>query len=65
MPKPAIRVVRGQPDDAELAALLVALSVLAARPPTHDEQPVPARANWDRDRQSRFCPPGAWTSGLR
>jgi len=39
----SLRVERGEPDDAELAALLVALAALANAPGT---EPVPARSSW-------------------
>jgi hypothetical protein len=38
-----IRVVRGAPDDVEVAALAVVLAVLAASPPTTDPKRPPSR----------------------
>lgn len=60
---PGFRVVRGLPDDLELAALVAALLVAAAPPP------APARAPWGDPAWSRDAPlvarPGAWRlSGL-
>lgn len=54
-----IRIVRGTPDEYELAALTVALLVAARREqaPSEDE---PARATWD---PPAYDPPGAWTEG--
>jgi hypothetical protein len=41
-----IRVVRGAPDDDELAALLVVLHILAARAEPVSAQPGLDRPNW-------------------
>ncbi|TDQ04386.1 acyl-CoA carboxylase epsilon subunit [Labedaea rhizosphaerae] len=51
-----IKILRGNPDDSELAALAV---VLAAVTTTSRPAPVPGpeRAHWDRP--ARFQPPGA------
>ncbi|WP_199439491.1 acyl-CoA carboxylase subunit epsilon [Umezawaea beigongshangensis] len=59
---PPLRVVRGTPDDAELAALTVVVAALASAPP---EKPVDApRSAWsDPGRRMRTPPrpgPGAW-----
>ncbi|WP_405618659.1 acyl-CoA carboxylase subunit epsilon [Streptomyces sp. NBC_00076] len=46
----AFRVVRGNPDPSELAALVAVLTVLRARAGTTDDDAGPAapRATWDR-----------------
>lgn len=52
-----VRVVRGSPDDAEVAALIVALGAVS-RPAERDARaPVP-RAPWLRS--PRYQPPGSW-----
>lgn len=40
---PLVRVVRGEPDDVELAALAVVLAALAASPPPADPARPPSR----------------------
>ena len=66
MTRPLLRVVRGEPDDAELAALTaVVLSVTAA---ATEPEPAP-RSRWaDRAalvRRPMVAGPGAWrASGL-
>ena len=57
MTGPLITVVRGEPDDEELAALTVALlSLTAAR--ARPVRPVPPAPAWTRD---AFTAPGAWS----
>ena len=59
--RPILRVVRGEPDDAELAALIAVVSARASAPATAEE-PVPNAWN-DRTRLvRRELPhgPGAW-----
>mgnify|MGYP005823826771 CR=1 FL=1 len=63
--RPALRIVRGAPDEAELAALV---AVLAARGGGEPE-PEPVRSGWT-DRtfglRGRFDPgPGAWQRSAR
>jgi acyl-CoA carboxylase epsilon subunit len=41
---PLVRIVRGEPDDVEVAALAVVLAVLAASPPPTD--PMRAASQW-------------------
>lgn len=60
--RPVLRVVRGQPDDAELAAVL---AVTAARPAVDsEERPAATRSRWaDRASLLRYPNqpgPGAW-----
>ncbi|HVE25653.1 MAG TPA: acyl-CoA carboxylase subunit epsilon [Sporichthya sp.] len=60
-PRPILRVVRGEPDDAELAALIAVVSARAAAAPAEAE-PEP-NAWTDRSRLvRRELPhgPGAW-----
>jgi len=52
---PAFRVLRGDPDDAELAALVAVLTATASRPPA-----APARSAW-----SPLAAPTWRTSTLR
>jgi Acyl-CoA carboxylase epsilon subunit len=40
---PLVRVVRGEPDDVEVAALAVVLAVFAASPPPADPKRPPSR----------------------
>ena len=59
--RPLLRVVRGEPDDAELAALIAV--VAAAATPTRAAEPEVADAWRDRSHLVRrpFTPgPGAW-----
>ncbi len=60
--EPPVRIVRGAPDGAELAAVLLAL--LTANGHTEgaeEETATPARAAWGPAHGWR--PPGAWTTG--
>ncbi|MEU0532475.1 acyl-CoA carboxylase epsilon subunit [Amycolatopsis tolypomycina] len=64
--RPRLRVVRGLPDDAELAAVVAALLVVSAAGPS---SPVPARSAWAAPGARRDAPrtagPDAWRlSGL-
>ncbi|WP_026877344.1 acyl-CoA carboxylase subunit epsilon [Jiangella gansuensis] len=60
-PRPVLRVVRGNPTDEELAALLV---VLAARTAAAPAQPAPGRSAWasywSRNRAPLTAGSGAW-----
>ncbi|MFC8127866.1 acyl-CoA carboxylase epsilon subunit [Streptomyces sp. NPDC057302] len=60
----ALAVVRGRPDDLELAAVTAVLKAMAQQaqapaPPTPD----PAHARWAGDGRTR--PAGSWRSGGR
>ncbi|MFC4004187.1 acyl-CoA carboxylase subunit epsilon [Prauserella oleivorans] len=60
--RPLLRVVRGNPDDAELAALTAVIAGLAAASPEREEPP--ARSRW-ADRAALVRAPlhpgqGAW-----
>jgi hypothetical protein len=64
---PLLRVVRGAPDDAELAALTAVVAALSSAPP--EERAAAPRSAWgDPGRRMRALPqpgPGAWpASGL-
>jgi hypothetical protein len=64
--RPALRVVRGTPDEAELAALV---AVLAARSGSGEPAPEPERGGWgDRTQLVRGQLPfgrGAWRRSAR
>jgi hypothetical protein len=65
-PRPVLHVVKGSPDDAELAALVTVVAALARGSAA---EPAPPRSLW-RDRHRNIRPPigpgpGAWrASGL-
>jgi hypothetical protein len=56
--RPDVRVLRGSPDDAEVAALIVALGAVSG-PPARDARATVPRAPWLRS--PRYQPPGSWT----
>jgi hypothetical protein len=63
---PQIRIVRGEPDDIEVAAVVAAILSAGG---THSPAPEPRRSLWAlRSRNARPAPPrgpGAWrASGL-
>jgi hypothetical protein len=62
LPAVTLRVVRGDPTDEELAALVVVLQALATAPATGP--PAPARRAWAAPRDAVRRPlvpgPGAW-----
>ncbi|WP_037887622.1 acyl-CoA carboxylase epsilon subunit [Streptomyces sp. NRRL S-87] len=65
LPDPHLRVVRGMPDELELAALLLAVTLLArsgdaAHPARHRRS---GRAHWDRPRLGGFHPCHSWRAG--
>jgi hypothetical protein len=51
--EPLFTIVRGRPDDAELAALAAVVVALKTRKPPAGPRPAP----W---RRGRYHPPGAW-----
>lgn len=59
MTSPAFRVLRGNPDDGELAALTVALLLLKRAVPAGRPEP-PRRPAWNRE---NYLPPGSWPGG--
>ncbi|MQY27416.1 acyl-CoA carboxylase epsilon subunit [Nocardia aurantia] len=62
MNEPVVRIERGNPDDLELAALLIALAVVAARPAeSADDQRAPVR--WlRRERRTAFVASHSWAA---
>jgi hypothetical protein len=63
--RPLLRVVRGEPDDTELAALTAVVAALASRAAPAEE--APNRSRWaDRAallRKPHRPGPGAWRAG--
>ncbi|MGC7096579.1 acyl-CoA carboxylase subunit epsilon [Amycolatopsis lurida] len=63
--EPLVRVVRGEPDDFELAAVTVVLAALLAAEPEAPVVPEP-RSGWADRSRSLGIPaqhaPGAWNS---
>ncbi|MFD5824887.1 acyl-CoA carboxylase subunit epsilon [Lentzea sp. NPDC060358] len=61
--KPLLRVVKGEPDDFQLAALTAVVAGLAAAAPVADDEPKP-RPEWAnharRVRRPLQHGPGAW-----
>lgn len=68
--QPEIEVLRGTPDDDELAALLVVLAAELAEPPParpNTDRPMAGGWNsyWRRVRQPFVYGPEAWSGSLR
>ncbi len=68
--QPEIEVLRGTPDDDELAALVVVLAAELAEPPTaspNTDRPMAGGWNsyWRRVRQPFVYGPEAWSGSLR
>lgn len=69
----AMRIVRGDPDDEELAALVAGMVAVAASVSIEEEQPLASSAWMDRLRTMRGRPisgplgrgPHAWRTSLR
>lgn len=61
---PVVRVLKGAPDENELAAVAVALLLLTEQPEAEAplEAPPPEAPEWTRG--SRHRPAGDWTSQL-
>jgi hypothetical protein len=60
-PRADVVVLRGAPDDVELAALLTVLAALRAAPqPPREDPDQPQAPSWTRP--ARYRPAGAWTS---
>ncbi len=60
--EPPVRIVRGAPDGAELAAVLLALLTATERVDgAEEETAAPAPAAWGP--APGWRPPGAWTAG--
>jgi hypothetical protein len=65
--RPLLRVVRGQPDDVELAAVTVVLASVAARAGEGSQRSAPRSAWADRAallRRPLSHGPGAWRSSV-
>jgi hypothetical protein len=62
MNEPIVRIERGNPDDLELAAVLIALAaVAAATAAATDDQPAPVR--WlRRERRIAFVASHSWAA---
>ncbi|MFE2752551.1 acyl-CoA carboxylase subunit epsilon [Actinosynnema sp. NPDC059335] len=56
--RPRLVVLRGEPDDVELAAVVIALLALAGDQAGTAEDTDPAGANWLIP--AWFTPPGSW-----
>ena len=63
--KPLLRVVRGNPDDTELAVLTAVVSALAAAPAPSDEPATPSQWGKPQLRQPLTPGPSAWRYSLR
>ncbi|GAA1116503.1 MAG: acyl-CoA carboxylase subunit epsilon [Nocardiopsis sp. BM-2018] len=57
-----LRIVRGDPDAEEIAALVVALAQ-AARTTGGDTGPAPERPRWFRGHRNTYRAPGSWAAG--
>ncbi len=65
-PSPYLRILRGHPTDAELAALVVALQGLGANEPTSTPTPTSGWAAYWRAHRPPVQPgPGVWRHSLR
>jgi Ser/Thr protein kinase RdoA (MazF antagonist) len=60
MSAPVLRIVRGEPDDTEIAAATAAILLLAARGADFPAEGIAARSGWVPEHAYR--PPGAWAS---
>jgi hypothetical protein len=58
-PENVLRVVSGQPDDAEIAAVTAVLAGLLLAGPAVSQPAAGGSAGWTTP---AFRPPGAWTS---
>lgn len=60
-PPPAdVVVLRGRPDDAELAALLAVLALMRATEPEREDLPPPQAPTWTRP--TRYRGAGSWAA---
>jgi hypothetical protein len=64
--RPLLRVVRGNPDDTELAVLTAVVSAIASAPVRSDE-PTPPPSRWGAPQLRRPLRPGpgAWQHSFR
>jgi hypothetical protein len=58
--RPLLRVVRGNPDDTELAVRTAVVSAIAAAPTRSDEPAAPSRWGAPQLREPLRPGPGAW-----
>ncbi|MBB5893498.1 acyl-CoA carboxylase subunit epsilon [Kutzneria kofuensis] len=63
--RPLLRVVRGNPDDTELAVLTAVMSAIAAVPAGSDEPAAPSRWGAPQLRRPLHPGPGAWQYSFR
>jgi hypothetical protein len=63
--RPLLRVVRGNPDDTDLAVLTAVVSAIAAAPVRTDEPVAPSRWGAPQVRQPLRPGPGAWRYSFR
>jgi hypothetical protein len=63
--RPLLRVVRGNPDDTELAVLTAVVSAFAAAPVNTDEPAAKSRWGTPQLRQQLRPGPGAWQFSVR
>jgi len=63
--QPLLRVVRGNPDDTELAVLTAVVSAIAAAPAPADEPATPSRWGAPQVRPALRHGPGAWQYSFR
>jgi hypothetical protein len=58
---PLVQVIRGEPDDAELAALVVVITLLRYTNVDCPPDGKPATVSWEHAGPS-YRPPGMWSS---
>ena len=63
--QPLLRVVRGNPDDTELAVLTAVVAAIAATPVHSDEPAAQSRWGAPQLRQPLRQGPGAWQYSVR
>jgi hypothetical protein len=59
-PPADVVVLRGRPDDAELAALLAVLALMRATEPEREDLMPPPAPTWTRP--ARYRPAGSWSA---
>jgi hypothetical protein len=63
MTRPDVIVVRGAPDDDELAALVAVLAAFEAQAASAAQDPGPANGRWATGpSRPAYRPPGAWNT---
>jgi hypothetical protein len=58
---PLVQVIRGEPDDAELAALVAVITLLRHTNIGHPRDEKPATVPWGHT-EPVYRPPGMWSS---